>query len=107
MHVNLTRASVGLPLSRLPTRVLIQQAKKKSGLLTKMGSHPPDLRRPIYNNRKGSRHRLTPQAKEILEGWLAKHWLNPYPTEDEKVYLAQACLITVTQVRGGGRRRVY
>lgn len=66
-----------------------------------MGSHAPDLRRPIYNNRKGSRHRLTPQAKEILEGWLAKHWLNPYPTEDEKVYLAQACLITVTQVRGG------
>lgn len=57
-----------------------------------------DSRRPGYNNRKGSRHRLTPQAKEILEGWLAKHWLNPYPTEDEKVYLAQNCHITVTQV---------
>lgn len=75
-----------------------QVENKKSGLLTKIGTHPPDIRRAVYNNRKGSRHRLTPQAKEILEGWLAKHWLNPYPTEEEKVYLAQACLITVTQV---------
>lgn len=57
-----------------------------------------DSRRPVYNNRKGSRHRLTPQAKEILEGWLAKHWLNPYPTEEQKLYLAQNCHITVTQV---------
>lgn len=39
-----------------------------------------------------------PQAKEILESWLAKHWLNPYPTEEEKLCLAQSCLITVTQV---------
>ena len=60
-----------------------------------------DPRRPVYNNRKGSRHRLTPQAKEILETWLAKHWLNPYPTEEEKLYLAQNCLITVTQVCKG------
>lgn len=52
-----------------------------------------------YSNRKGSRHRLTPQAKGILENWLAKHWLNPYPTEDEKVSLANTCLITVTQVK--------
>lgn len=80
------------------TAVFPQMESKKSGLLTKIGTHPPDIRRSVYNNRKGSRHRLTPQAKEILEGWLAKHWLNPYPTEEEKVYLAQACLITVTQV---------
>ncbi|CAM9266252.1 unnamed protein product [Ectocarpus sp. 13 AM-2016] len=78
----------------------VGKAKKRSGLLKKT---PPsdaltDPRRPVYNNRKGSRHRLTPQAKEILEGWLAKHWLNPYPTEEQKLYLAQNCHITVTQV---------
>ncbi|CAM9756564.1 unnamed protein product, partial [Ectocarpus sp. 4 AP-2014] len=78
----------------------VGKAKKRSGLLKKT---PPsdaltDPRRPVYNNRKGSRHRLTPQAKEILEGWLAKHWLNPYPTEEQKLFLAQNCHITVTQV---------
>lgn len=75
------------------------QAKKKSGLVSKTPANSlTDPRRPLYNNRKGSRHRLTPQAKEILEAWLAKHWKNPYPTEEEKAYLAQHCLITVTQV---------
>lgn len=70
--------------------------------MTKGGSDDlTDPRRPVYNNRKGSRHRLTPQAKEILETWLAKHWLNPYPTEEEKLYLARNCLITVTQVSKG------
>lgn len=55
-------------------------------------------RRPGQNNRKGSRHRLTPQAKAILEHWLAMNWHDPYPSEDEKINLAQACHITVTQV---------
>lgn len=66
---------------------------------TQPSAHNPARKPPSnYNNRKGSRHRLTPQAKSILETWLAKHWLNPYPTEDEKTYLASACSITVTQV---------
>lgn len=80
-----------------------QLSKKRSALLTKIGAHPPDFPRAANSNRKGSRHRLTPQAKEILEGWLAGHWLNPYPTEEEKGYLAQACHITVTQVGTGLR----
>lgn len=73
--------------------------KTRTGLVSKLVGKTTSLPRPGHNNRKGSRHRLTPQAKGILEGWLAKHWLNPYPTEEEKMYLAQACLISVTQVK--------
>ncbi|CAM9115440.1 unnamed protein product, partial [Scytosiphon promiscuus] len=85
------------------SRAMVSSVKGKKKLVSKTSASSSEIaltdsRRSGYNNRKGSRHRLTPQAKEILEGWLAKHWLNPYPTEDEKVYLAQNCHITVTQV---------
>ena len=73
-------------------------ANKKSPMVTKMGAKTLVGLRSAYSNRKGSRHRLTLQAKEILEDWLAKHWLNPYPTEEEKIFLAQACKIKVSQV---------
>ncbi|CAM9926486.1 unnamed protein product [Discosporangium mesarthrocarpum] len=60
---------------------------------------PDKLGHPAANsNRGGSRHRLTPQAKAILEDWLAKNWDYPYPTEKEKESLAFLCGITVTQV---------
>ncbi|CAN0265893.1 unnamed protein product [Ascophyllum nodosum] len=75
-----------------------KQTNKKLPMVTKMGAKTPVGLRSAHSNRKGSRHRLTPQAKDILEGWLAKHWLNPYPTEEEKIFLAQACKITVSQV---------
>ena len=74
------------------------QTNKKSPMVAKMGGKAPIGLRSAHSNRKGSRHRLTLQAKEILEGWLAKHWLNPYPTEEDKFYLAHACKITVSQV---------
>ncbi|XP_063309367.1 homeobox protein TGIF2-like isoform X1 [Pelobates fuscus] len=44
------------------------------------------------------RKNLSPQSVDILKGWLAEHCLHPYPNDREKVELAEATGLTLTQI---------
>eukprot|EP00899_Mesostigma_viride_P004656 jgi/Mesvir1/14191/Mv09648-RA.1 len=41
---------------------------------------------------------LPPEATEIMRGWLIKHFLHPYPTQQEKKELAAQSNVTIKQV---------
>lgn len=49
-------------------------------------------------NRQGSRHRLTSEARKILERWLNVNLQNPYPSNEQKNLLAAECGISAVQV---------
>lgn len=44
------------------------------------------------------RRKLKPQARRCLEDWFQSHLNSPYPTEAEKIFLANQCQLDVQQV---------
>lgn len=61
------------------------------------------------NHTKKRRGNLPKPVTAILRDWLAKHKKHPYPTEDEKVALAQQTNLTINQISNwfiNARRRI-
>ena len=61
------------------------------------------------NHTKKRRGNLPKPVTAILRDWLAKHKKHPYPTEDEKLALAQRTNLTINQISNwfiNARRRI-
>merc|ERR1712086_291818 len=50
------------------------------------------------NNSKKPREDYSKAVRKVLKEWLHKHLINPYPSDGEKLYLANKTGLTVLQV---------
>ena len=62
------------------------------------------------NNSKKSREDYSKVVRKVLKEWLHKHLTNPYPSDGEKLHLANKTGLTVLQVNNwfiNARRREF
>lgn len=60
---------------------------------------PRNVAPPANNRKKAKSRNLCGEAVEIMRTWYEKHVDNPYPTDDEKAWMADQGGVTIAQVK--------